>query len=292
MASLAEPAAVFVPPRSWKSDLRAVRIVWHRDLIRFWRDRPRIIASALQPMLYLFVFGTGMGAGMRASPAAGAGPAASAFGGGLDLRVFLYPGVMAMATLFTCFFSAGSIVWDREFGFMREMLVAPVRRGAIVVGKALGGATAGMTQGVIVLAIGPLVGVPFSPLLIGILLVELAVLSFAITSIGVLVAVHIKSFQAFMALVQIIIMPMFFLSGALFPFKNLPAWLDIATHLDPLSYAVDPMRRAVLDDVGISGIQPMQWGGWTVPTLVELGIVAATGVVALAIAAREFGKHE
>jgi ABC-2 type transport system permease protein len=215
--------------------------------------------------------------------------------GELDLRVFLYPGVMAMATLFTCFFAAGSIVWDREFGFMREMLVAPVRRGAIVIGKALGGATAGMTQGVIVLAIGPLVGIPFSPTLILILLVELAILSFAITAIGVLVAVHIRSFQAFMALVQIIIMPMFFLSGALFPFKNLPTWLDVATHLDPLTYAVDPMRRAVLDHVDVTAgatLAPLQWGGWTVPTILELAIVAGTGAFALAIAAREFGKHE
>lgn len=282
-----ETVGVAVPPRSFASDLRAVRIVWQRDLIRFWRDKPRIVASALQPMLYLFVFGTGMGAGMRAFPAPGAGPGASIAGGGLDLRMFLYPGVMAMATLFTCFFSAGSIVWDREFGFMREMLVAPVRRGAIVVGKALGGATAGMTQGVIVLAIGPLVGIPFSPVLILILLVELAVLSFAVTSIGVLVAVRIKSFQAFMALVQIIIMPMFFLSGALFPMANLPAWLKISTMLDPLTYAVDPMRRAVLADVGVHGFP-----GMNLPVLAELAIVAGTGLVALAIAAREFGKTE
>jgi ABC-2 type transport system permease protein len=194
---------------------------------------------------------------------------------------------MAMATLFTCFFSAGSIVWDREFGFMREMLVAPVRRGAIVIGKALGGATAGMTQGVIVLAIGPLVGIPFSPVLILTLLVELAVLSFAVTSIGVLVAVRIKSFQAFMALVQIIIMPMFFLSGALFPMANLPTWLKISTMIDPLTYAVDPMRRAVHADVGVHGFP-----GMDLPILVELAIVAATGLLALAIAAREFGKTE
>lgn len=280
MNAPAQPASVFVPPRTWRSDLRAIRIVWHRDVIRFWRDRPRIIASILQPMLYLFVFGTGMGAGLRPT-------------GGLDLRVFLYPGVMAMATLFTCFFSAGSIVWDREFGFMREMLVAPVRRGAIVIGKALGGATAGMTQGLIVLAIGPLVGVSFSPLLVVVLLVELIVLSFAITSIGVLVAVRIKSFQAFMALVQIIIMPMFFLSGALFPLRNLPGWLEWSTRFDPLTYAVDPMRRAVLGELpGAPALGSVQWGDWVVPAVLEVGIVLATGVIALAIAAREFGKTE
>jgi ABC-2 type transport system permease protein len=289
MTVAAAAPAVFVPPRSWRSDLRAIRIVWHRDVIRFWRDRPRMLASALQPMLYLFVFGTGMGAALQGSPAAGAGPSASVLGGGVDLRVFLYPGVMAMSTLFTCFFSAGSIVWDREFGFMREMLVAPVRRGSIVIGKALGGATAGMTQGLIVLAIGPLVGVSFTPLMIVVLIAELIVLSFAITSIGVLVAVRIKSFQAFMALVQIIIMPMFFLSGALFPMRNLPGWLDWATRLDPLTYAVDPMRRAVLGSSSIGGVQ---WGDWTVPAVAEMGIVLATGVLALAIAARAFGRTE
>ncbi len=276
-----EVAAIVVPPRSFRNDLRAIRIVWHRDLIRFWRDKPRMFASALQPMLYLFVLGTGLGAGLRPT-------------GDLDLRVYLYPGVMAMSTLFTCFFSAGSIVWDREFGFMREMLVAPVRRGSIVVGKALGGATAGMTQGLIVLAIGPLVGIPFSPLLVLVLLGELIILSFAITSIGVLVAVRIRSFQAFMALVQIIIMPMFFLSGALFPMRNLPAWLDWSTRFDPMSYAVDPMRRAVLDTLpGTSAsLWDLRWGSWPVPTILELGIVLATGVVALAIAARVFGRPE
>ncbi len=194
---------------------------------------------------------------------------------------------MAMATLFTCFFSAGSIVWDREFGFMREMLVAPVRRGAIVVGKALGGATAGMSQGLIVLAIGPLVGIPYSPLLIVELIGLLIILSFAVTSIGVLVAVRIKSFQAFMALVQIIIMPMFFLSSALFPMGSLPTWLKVATHADPLTYAVDPMRKAVLADLGIRGFP-----GIDMPIVFELAIIAGTGLVALAIAAREFGKTE
>ena len=272
---------VAIPPRSWRNDLRAIRIVWHRDMIRFWHDKPRIIASALQPMLYLFVFGTGMGAGMRDSL-------------GFDLRVFLYPGVMAMATLFTCFFSAGSLVWDREFGFMREMLVAPVRRSAIVIGKAFGGATTGMFQGITVLVVGGLVGIPYSFSVIVILLGELVILSFAITSIGVLVAVKIKSFQAFMALVQIIIMPMFFLSGALFPLRGLPTWLEVLTRFDPLTYAVDPMRRQVLAHV--TGVDPVglgvTWGNYTVPTIVELAIVLATGILALAIAARAFGKTE
>src|SRR5258707_4326167 len=164
-------------------------------------------------MLYLFVFGTGMGAGMRPT-------------GELDLRVFLYPGVMAMAVLFTCFFSAGSMVWDREFGFMREMLVAPVRRGAILVGKCLGGATVGTFQGLVMFAVAGLVGVPYSPgLLIGVF-AELVLLSFAITAIAVMISARIRSMQAFMALVQMLMMPLFFLSGALFPLTALPRWLE------------------------------------------------------------------
>lgn len=274
-----ETVAVTVPPRSFSNDLRAISIVWQRDMIRFWHDKPRIIASALQPMLYLFVFGTGMGAGMQPAE-------------GIDLRVYLFPGVMAMATLFTCFFSAGSLVWDREFGFMREMLVAPVRRSAIIVGKALGGATNGMVQGVIVLSVGWIVGVPYTPAMVLILLGELAILSFAITSIGILVAVRIKSFQAFMATIQLIIMPMFFLSGALFPLRGLPTWLDVLTKFDPLTYAIDPMRREVLSHTSASEHFGVTWSSWPVPTGVELAIVLATGVLALALAARAFGKTE
>ncbi|HEY5937899.1 MAG TPA: ABC transporter permease [Kofleriaceae bacterium] len=275
-----ETVAVTVPPRSMANDLRAISIVWQRDMIRFWHDKPRIIASALQPMLYLFVFGTGMGAGMQPAE-------------GIDLRVYLFPGVMAMATLFTCFFSAGSLVWDREFGFMREMLVAPVRRSAIIVGKALGGATNGLVQGVLVLSVGWIVGVPYSVSMVLILLGELAILSFAITSIGILVAVRIKSFQAFMATIQLIIMPMFFLSGALFPLRDLPTWLDVLTKFDPLTYAIDPMRREVLSHTSANAPQfGVTWSSWPVPTGVELAIVLATGVLALALAARAFGKTE
>src|ERR1700733_339716 len=226
------PIAIRVPERTFRNDLRAMRIVWHRDVIRFWRDRPRMMASLLQPILYLFVFGTGMASMI---------PSAR----GVDLKTFLFPGVLSMSVLFTCFFSAGSMVWDREFGFMREMLVAPVRRWSIVVGKCLGGATAGAVQGVLVIALAGLVGVPYAPGLLATLLGELVLLSFSITALGVLVAIRIRTIQSFMAIVQMLIMPLFFLSGALYPLTGLPAWLAILTKLDPLTYVVDPMRRAV-----------------------------------------------
>ena len=192
------PIAIRVPERTFRNDLRAMKIVWHRDMIRFLRDRPRIFASLLQPVLYLFVFGSGMSSMI---------PSAR----GVDLKTFLFPGVLSMSVLFTCFFSAGSMVWDREFGFMREMLVAPVRRWSIVVGKCLGGATAGVIQGVLVIALAGLVGVPYSPVLIGTLLGELLLLSFSITALGALVAVRIKTMQSFMAIVQMLIMQLFFL---------------------------------------------------------------------------------
>src|SRR5580658_10673694 len=132
---------VLVPARTFRNDLRAIKIVWHRDIIRFWRDKPRIVASLIQPILYLFVLGSGLSSMIPA-------------GRGVPLRTFLFPGVISMSVLFTCFFSAGSLVWDREFGFMREMLVAPVRRGAIVLGKCLGGATVGLFQGSVVMLVG------------------------------------------------------------------------------------------------------------------------------------------
>jgi ABC-2 type transport system permease protein len=272
------PIAITVPERTFRNDLRAMKIVWNRDLIRFWRDRPRIVASLLQPILYLFVFGTGMASMI---------PSAR----GVNLKTFLFPGVLSMSVLFTCFFSAGSMVWDREFGFMREMLVAPVRRWSIVVGKCLGGATAGAVQGVLVVALAGLVGVPYAPKLILTLLAELVLLSFSITALGVLVAIRIRSIQSFMAIVQMLIMPLFFLSGALYPLTGLPGWLSVLTRLDPLTYVVDPMRRQVFEAVGrtASGVT---WGGVVVPISAELGVVAACAVLALTIATVQFSKGE
>ena len=281
-AELAEtPSAVMpvlVPERSIRNDLRAVKIVWHRDLIRFWHDKPRILASLIQPVLYLFVLGSGLSTMMPA-------------GRGVALQTFLFPGVISMSVLFTCFFSAGSLVWDREFGFMREMLVAPVRRGAIVIGKCLGGATAGVLQGALLIAIGGLVGVPYDGWLILTLLGELLLLSFALTAFGVLVAVRIKSMQSFMAIIQMLLMPLFFLSGALFPLSGLPGWLTVLTRIDPLTYAVDPMRRAVFERMAIP-VASVTWGGTPVPVAAELGIVAAMSVVALGVATAQFSRAD
>jgi ABC-2 type transport system permease protein len=284
----ARPAApvarVHVPARSLAGDLRAIKIVWQRELIRFSRDRMRILTSLLQPLLFLFVLGSGL------SRIAAAGTH------GVDLRTFVYPGVLAMAVMFTAIFSAASVVWDREFGFLREMLVAPVRRGSIVLGKCLGGATVAGFQGLLVIAMAGLVHVPYAPVMLLEVFALQVLLAFAITAFGVMAAARITQMQSFMALTQMLVMPMFFISGALFPVAGLPAWLTLLNRVDPLTYAVDPMRRAVFAHLDISpaaraALDPgVTWFGWHVPGLLEAAVVALLGSVMLAIAIWEFGR--
>jgi ABC-2 type transport system permease protein len=277
---------VRVPEGGLRQDLRAVKVVWQRELIRFVSDRARIFTALLQPVLFLFVLGTGLSA------------LASGGSGGVNLRTFMFPGVLSMALLFTAAFSAGSIVWDREFGFLREMLVAPVRRGAIVIGKCLGGATVAAGQGVVFLTLAGLVDVPYSSVLMITLVAELLLLAFTLTAFGLMAAARIRSMQSFMAIVQMFLLPMFFLSGALYPLSNLPTWLRALTRIDPLTYAVDPMRRAVFAHLDIPAaaqrlLNPgVTWFGWRVPTLVELGLVLVMGLVMLGIAMAEFSRAE
>ena len=285
-AAAAPVARVHVPARSLAGDLRAIKIVWQRELIRFSRDRMRIATSLFQPLLFLFVLGSGLSR------------LASAGTHGVDLRTFVYPGVLAMAVMFTAIFSAASIVWDREFGFLREMLVAPVRRGSIVLGKCLGGATVAGFQGLIVIAMAGLVHVPYAPVMLLEVLGLQVLLAFSITAFGVMAAARINQMQSFMALTQMLVMPMFFISGALFPVANLPRWLELLNRIDPLTYAVDPMRRAVFAHLDISpaaraALDPgVTWFGWHVPGLLEAGVVALLGLAMLAIAIWEFGRAE
>jgi ABC-2 type transport system permease protein len=285
-AATAEVVRVTVPPRSFRSELRAIKIVWRRELIRFRTDRMRVVTSLVQPLLFLFILGNGLN---RIS---------SAGTHGVNLTTFIYPGVLCISVMFTAMFSAASIVWDREFGFLREMMVAPVRRGSIIVGKALGGATVSSFQGITLILLAPFVHVPWKPVMIvGILAIQ-ALLAFSITAFGLMVAVRIKQMQSFMGVMQLIVMPMFFISGALFPVVGLPIWLGILNRIDPLTYAVDPMRRLVFDNLDVApaarhALDPgLTWWGWHVPSLVELGVVLLLGLVMLSIAIWEFASTE
>ncbi|HEY1833815.1 MAG TPA: ABC transporter permease [Solirubrobacteraceae bacterium] len=279
-------AQVRVPTRSARGELRAIKVVWQRELIRFSRDRLRILTSLMQPFLFLFVLGTGLS------------KIASAGTHGVNLKTFVYPGVLCMAVMFTAMFSAASLVWDREFGFLREMMVAPVRRSSLVLGKCLGGATVAGFQGVIVLCLAGLVGVPYAGgLLLEVFAIQL-LLAFTITAFGVMVAARVAQMQSFMALMQMAIMPMYFISGALFPVSGLPQWLTILNRIDPLTYAVDPIRRAVFRHLDISAsarrvLDPgVTWWGWHVPSGLEAGVVALLGMIMLSVAIVQFSRAE
>ena len=281
-----EVVTVRVPARTVRSELRAIKVVWRRELIRFSKDRMRIVTSLVQPLLFLFV----LGAGLQQLSAASTH--------GLNLKTFIYPGVLCLSVMFTAMFSAASVVWDREFGFLREMMVAPVRRSSIVIGKCFGGATVAGLQGVIMICLAGVVGVPYSlGLIVGIFALQL-LLAFSITAFGVMAAIRVKQMQSFMGLMQLIVMPMFFISGALFPIANLPNWLAVLNRLDPLTYAVQPMRSLVFAHLDLSptahqALNPsITWFGWPVPTALEVATVLALGLAMLGIAIWEFNAGE
>ena len=286
-AALVGQIRVAVPEHSLRSDLRAVSIVWRRELIRFRRDRLRAVTSLIQPLLFLLVLGTGLSALAKGSMPPG-----------VSFKTFIYPGVLAMSVMFTAIFSAASIVWDREFGFLREMLVAPVSRSAIVIGKCLGGATIATFQGIIMLALAGLADVPYNPVLMLTLIGELLLLAFTLTAFGVMMAARITQFQAFMALTQMLVMPLFFLSGALYPLTGLPAWLSFLTRINPLTYVVGPMRYAVfshlnLDPLAMQALAPgITWGSWVVPIWLCLTMVLAMGLTMMGVAIVTFSKPE
>ncbi|MGZ4310452.1 MAG: ABC transporter permease [Gaiellaceae bacterium] len=285
MASAIEVIGVRDAGGGLRDDLRAVRVVWRRELLRFGRNRLRIITSLMQPVLFLFILGSGLARMLPSS-------------GGVDFRTFMFPGVIAMTVLFTALFSAISIVWDREFGFLREMLVAPVRRGAIVVGKCAGGATVATFQGTIMLLLAGLVHVPYSPLLLLTLFGEMALAAAALTALGMMLASRMTQIESFQAVMQFVVLPMFFLSGAVFPASGLPAWLSVLTKIDPLSYAVDPMRRAVFQHVRTPAsfqhqLNPgIAWSHWRLPVGLELLLVAAAGAAMLVLAVKQFNHTE
>jgi len=271
------------------ASLRAIYIIWYRDILRYWRDRWRLVASLAQPLLFLVVFGSGL------SSALGRG---SLFGtaGGFSYIQFVYPGIIGMAILFTAIFGAMSIVWDREFGFLKEVLVAPIDRSAVAIGKALGSTTQAMIQGLILLVLAPFVGVKLSFLTVIELIPLAAVLAFGLSTFGVALASSMKSLQGFQVVMNFLMMPMFFLSGALFPLTNLPGWMTVLTRLDPASYGIDPLRRVVLAESGRSSALVDSFGltinGQVLPIPLEAGIVLAFGAVMLGIAVVMFQRRD
>ena len=273
--------------------LRAVYIIWYRDVLRYYRDRWRLLASLAQPILFLLVFGTGLSSSLRGATSGLGGRSIS---GGLQYQQFIYPGIIGMAVLFTAIFGAMSIVWDREFGFLKEVLVAPINRAAVAVGKTLGGATQAMLQGLLLLVLAPLVGVTLTWQGVLELIPLIFVYAFALSALGVAVGARMRSMQGFQVVMNFLMMPIFFLAGALFPLRGLPVWMTVLTRLDPASYGIDPLRRTVL---GAAGVPPrvldslgLTLFGQTLAIWMEEALLIGFGLVMLSFAIRSFQHRD
>jgi len=270
---------------SLAEELRTVGMVWEREAIRFFRTKARVLSSFIQPVLFLFVLGYGMSTLVGTTA-------------GFDFKKFLFPGIVAMTVMSTALSSAISIVWDREFGFLREMLVAPVSRMSLVSGKTLGGASIATVQGTIILALAPLIGVRLTPLLvIEVIGLEL-LMAVTMTAFGVFVASHIQRMEGFSVVMQLLLFPMLFLSGALFPLSGLPGWLTVLTRLNPLTYAVAPLRSLVFAAQHMPPAAAAKFSstvtlfGYPLSNAACVGITCGFAVVFLALAVTGFGQPD
>lgn len=222
--------------------LKVVNIIWLREFKTFLRERSRIVGMIGQPLLYLLIVGQGIASGMSLNNAPG----------GLDYLKFMYPGIIGMSILFTSIFSTVSIIWDREFGFLKEVQVAPVSRWAVAAGKILGGATVATVQSAILIALAPFAGIGLSvPVVAGLLFLAL-LMSIAVTGFGVMIAARMESMQGFQMVMNFLVMPLYFLSGGMFPVNSAPAWMKSLMVVDPLTYGVDAIRSVVFSNTVVS----------------------------------------
>jgi len=245
--------------------ITTIYILWLRQLKRYWRSKSRIVGSVGQPLLFMVALGFGLG------------PIFAKAGGGSYID-FLGPGVIAQAILFMAVFNGVELIWDRQFGFLKETLVAPVPRWAIILGRTLGGATISTIQGVIVLILTLLIGFrPVSVTLLPLALVFMILIALLFTAIGTAIATLMDDFHGFQLIMNFLVMPIFFLSGALFPVTNLPAMMHTIVRLNPLSYGVDGLRYAL---IGVGGFSP----------LLDLAVLMVLSVFVLVIGSHLFSK--
>jgi len=267
------PTRVVAPHREARvrRELRSALMVWRRDLVRLRRNSVRIVFGLAQPVGFLIVFSIGV-AGVVSS---------RALPEQVSYKVFIFPGVLAMTIISSALIACVSIVWDREFGFMREMLVAPVSRVALIAGKTLGGSTIAMLQGLIILVLAPLVGVDLGAARLVALFAVLALMAVAITTLGIAVASSVDRIQTLQTVMAVLIQPLIFTSGALFPIDELPRWLTVLCYLNPATYGVDLARRALLGE-GFA----LHFGDWVVPVWFDLAVLVTFTAVMFAIATR------
>lgn len=247
--------------------MNAIYILWLREVKKYGRSRVQIIASLGQPLLYLLVLGFGLG------------PVYQKAGGGSYLQ-FMAPGIVGMAVLFTSVFSGIALLWDRQFGFLKETLVAPVPRIYVMIGRTLGGATVAMLQGTLIVVVCLIAG--FRPVsLPGIPLgfAFMALIAIVFAALGTSIGSSLQDMQGFQLIMNFLVLPIFFLSGALFPLNNLPKALSFVTKLDPLSYGVDGLRAALIGTSHFGAV-------------VDAVALAVVAVALLALGAWRFSKIE
>jgi ABC-2 type transport system permease protein len=236
---------------SLAQELEAIWAITWRDLLRFSRDRGQILGAIARPLLWLVL----MGKGLRATI-----PTAS----GIDYQHFVFAGAIAMAVLFAGMFQSVSIIWDREFGFLKEVLVAPVTRATIVLGKTLACAAVTVVQALVTIAFAPLVSISLGPLQLVTLTAVVMMLSLGITALGLVIATRMETFEGFGVISNFVVLPLYFLSGSIFPIENLPAWMSVLAHLNPVTYGVDLMRASLG--------QPSAFALW-----LDVGVLVAFG---------------
>ena len=286
MSTAALPSKIADGPDTiLRDELRTTWMVWLRELIRFERTRTRILSGLIQPVLFLIVLGYGM-SGLVGSTA------------GFDFKKFMFPGIMAMSVVTTAIFSGMSIVWDREFGFLREMLVAPTSRASLALGKTAGGATVAAAQGSIMLVLAPLIGVHLTVVLVLEIIGLELLMAIALTAFGVFVASRIQKMEGFQVVMQMLLFPMIFLSGALFPLNSLPGWLTVLTRINPLTYAVAPLRQVVFaaQNMPVAARHrfpaTVELFGHTLSIGTEIAIVVVFAAIFIALAIRGFSRTE
>ena len=239
----------------------------------------RMIGSMTFPLLFLFVFGSGLSARM------------GSLGPGIDFAQFMFPGIIGMTVLMSSFMAGVSVVWDREFGFLKEVLVAPISRASVAVGKTLGAATVALLQGIIMLLFAPLIGVSLSVWTVLALLPLMFLLSASMGSLGILLATRIRSMEAFQAVMQMLLFPMVFLSGVFFPVQNLPAWMNFLVKINPATYGIAPIRQVML---GASPESPFSISllGHTMSLWDNVAVLALFGLAMILLAIWSFGSQE
>jgi ABC-2 type transport system permease protein len=252
--------------------------LWLREMKLFIRERGRIVGMIGQPLLYLLIFGQGIASGLTFNQSPD-----------VNYLLFLYPGILGMSVLFTSIFSGISIIWDRQFGFLKEVLVAPAPRWAVAAGKVLGGASVATVQSAILLLLAPLAGVFPSPLMILELLLLCFLLSCSMTSLGVAIAARMRSMQSFQMIMNFLVMPMYFLSGAVFPVTSAPPWMQALMMIDPLTYGVDALRNVILSGVPVSAGAPGLIRG---DLLTDVAVMAGVAVVLAGVAGLSFSRTE